>query len=52
MGQYLWLVLIALGGFLIGGVVSVWKTAKLFAAVLALLALLAIAGGVAWYFSS
>ncbi|WP_020498293.1 MULTISPECIES: hypothetical protein [Sciscionella] len=52
MGEWLWILLLALGGFLIGGVISVWKTAKFFAIILLLLALLAIAGGVVWYLST
>lgn len=52
MSSWLWILLIALGGFLLGGVVSVWKTSKGLALVLLLLALLAIAGGVLWSFSA
>ena len=43
------IILLALGGFLIGGVYSVWKTAKLMAVVLCVAALLAIGGAVAWF---
>jgi hypothetical protein len=43
--------LIAVAGFLIGGVYTTWKTAKVTAAVLGGAALLAIAGAVAWYVS-
>ena len=42
------LVLFAVAGFLVGGVAAMWKTAKVMAAVLAVLAVLAAAGGVAW----
>lgn len=41
--------LLALAGFLIGGVYSAWKTAKVMATVLGIGALLAIGGGVAWF---
>ncbi|MFD9963131.1 hypothetical protein [Amycolatopsis sp. NPDC058986] len=40
--------LLALGGFLIGGVYSTWKTARFMAGVLGVAALLAIGGAVAW----
>ncbi|MFD9891866.1 hypothetical protein ACFWY9_21200 [Amycolatopsis sp. NPDC059027] len=40
--------LLALGGFLIGGVYSTWKNAKFLAGVLGVAALLAIGGAVAW----
>jgi len=43
--------LLALAGFLIGGVYSTWKTAKVVAAVLGAGALLAAGGAAAWYFS-
>jgi hypothetical protein len=43
------IVLLALAGFLIGGVYSVWKTAKVMATVLGIGALLAIGGAVAWF---
>ncbi|HKS49028.1 MAG TPA: hypothetical protein VJT49_28750 [Amycolatopsis sp.] len=43
------ILLVALAGFLIGGVYSTWKTAKLMAAVLGVAALLAIGGAVAWF---
>jgi hypothetical protein len=41
--------LLALGGFLVGGVYSTWKTAKVMAAVLGVAALLAIGGAIAWF---
>ncbi|TCP47972.1 hypothetical protein EV191_111177 [Tamaricihabitans halophyticus] len=44
--------LLALAGFLVGGVYSTWKTAKLVAIVLALLALLAAGGAITWLVSS
>ncbi|WP_329050018.1 hypothetical protein OG738_44185 [Amycolatopsis sp. NBC_01488] len=40
--------LLALGGFLVGGVYSTWKTAKVMAAVLGVAALLAIGGAIFW----
>ena len=43
--------LIALAGFLLGGIYTTWKTAKVMAIVLAVAAALAIAGTVAWYLS-
>lgn len=43
--------LLALAGFLVGGVYTTWKTAKLMAGVLALAAMLAVGGAVAWYVS-
>jgi hypothetical protein len=43
--------LIALAGFLIGGVYTTYKTAKVMATVLGLAAVLAIGGAVAWYVS-
>lgn len=44
-------VLIAVAGFLIGGVYTTWKTAKVMAGVLGLAAVLAVGGAVAWYLS-
>lgn len=43
--------LLALGGFLAGGVYSTWKTAKFIAVVLGLAAVLAIGGAVVWLLS-
>lgn len=43
--------LIALAGFLIGGVYTTYRTAKVMATVLGLAAVLAIGGAVAWYVS-
>ncbi|HKN99258.1 MAG TPA: hypothetical protein VJX10_19215 [Pseudonocardiaceae bacterium] len=44
-------ILIAVAGFLVGGVYTTWKTAKVTATVLGVAAALAIAGAVAWYVS-
>ena len=50
MGKdWIWVGLVAVAGFLIGGAYSAWKTSKIMAGVLALLVALAIAGAVAWY---
>ncbi|NIH79307.1 MULTISPECIES: hypothetical protein [Amycolatopsis] len=43
--------LLALGGFLVGGVYSTWKTAKVLAAALLVAALLAVGGAIAWLVS-
>lgn len=43
--------LLAVAGFLVGGVYTTWKTAKVMATVLGVAALLAIGGAVAWYVS-
>jgi hypothetical protein len=43
--------LLALAGFLVGGVYTTWKTAKVMATVLALAAALAVGGAIAWYVS-
>ncbi|MEW2506356.1 hypothetical protein ACQPXB_12030 [Amycolatopsis sp. CA-161197] len=40
--------LLALAGFLAGGVYSTWKTAKFIAVALGVAALLAVGGAVAW----
>jgi hypothetical protein len=49
MGRdWIWIALLALAGFLIGGVYSTWKTAKLMAVLLGVGALLAAGGAVAW----
>ena len=45
------ILLLAVAGFLIGGVYTTWKTAKVMAGVLGVGALLAIGGAVAWYVS-
>jgi hypothetical protein len=54
MSQHQWIAvaLLAVAGFLIGGVYTMWQTAKLFAVVLAVLAVLAAGGAVAWFVSS
>ncbi|MGX7829387.1 hypothetical protein ACTG9Q_30295 [Actinokineospora sp. 24-640] len=43
--------LLALAGILVGGAYTTWKTARLMAVVLGVLALLAAGGAVAWYLS-
>jgi hypothetical protein len=43
--------LLAVAGFLVGGVYTTWKTAKVMAGVLGVAALLALGGAVAWYLS-
>lgn len=43
--------LLALAGFLIGGVYSTWKTARVMATVLAVFAVLSLGGAIAWLFS-
>ncbi|WP_328607664.1 hypothetical protein OG943_00520 [Amycolatopsis sp. NBC_00345] len=40
--------LLALGGFLIGGVYSTWKTAKFVAIALGVAAVLSVGGAIAW----
>lgn len=45
------ILLIAVAGFLIGGVYTTWKTAKVMSTVLGVAAALAIGGAVAWYLS-
>ena len=40
--------LIAVAGFLLGGVYSTWKTARLLAIVLGLAAVVAVGGAVVW----
>jgi hypothetical protein len=40
--------LVVLAGFLAGGVYAAWKTAKVFAVLLGVLAALAIGGAIAW----
>ncbi|WP_188316754.1 hypothetical protein [Solihabitans fulvus] len=49
--DWVWVALLALSGFLIGGVYTTWKTAKFMATVLAVCALLAAGGAVAWMLS-
>lgn len=43
--------LIAVAGFLIGGVYTTWKTAKVMSVVLGVAAALAVGGAIAWYVS-
>lgn len=45
------IVLIAVAGFLIGGVYSTYRTAKLLAAILGICAVLAVGGAVVWLMS-
>lgn len=40
--------LVILAGFLAGGVFAAWKTAKVFAVLLGVLAALALGGAIAW----
>jgi hypothetical protein len=42
------IILLGVAGFLVGGVYATWKTAKLVAVVLAVVAAAAIVGGIAW----
>ncbi|MBB5955774.1 putative membrane protein [Saccharothrix tamanrassetensis] len=46
--EYVVIGLLALAGFLIGGVYSTWKTARGLAIVLVVLTLVAVGGAVAW----
>ncbi|GAA5101918.1 hypothetical protein GCM10023319_68020 [Nocardia iowensis] len=46
------ILLFALAGFLLGGAYSTWKTARKLAIALAVLAVLAAAGGIAWWVGS
>jgi hypothetical protein len=46
--EYVGIGLLALAGFLLGGVYSTWKTAKAVAIVLGLFAVVAVGGAVAW----
>jgi hypothetical protein len=48
VSDYLPMLLLAVAGFLLGGVWVLWKTAKVVAVVLAVAALLALVGGIAW----
>jgi hypothetical protein len=51
--EYIAIALLALAGFLIGGVYTMWKQAsRVAAAVLGVLALLAAGGAVAWFMSN
>ena len=43
--------LVALAGILVGGAYTTWKTNRVAAVVLGVLAALALGGGVAWYLS-
>jgi hypothetical protein len=46
--EYIAIGLLALAGFLLGGVYSTWKTAKAVAVVLIVFVLVAVGGAVAW----
>jgi hypothetical protein len=46
--EYVGIGLLAVAGFLAGGVYSTWKTAKAMAIALIVLAVLAVGGAVAW----
>ncbi|MGH3621644.1 MAG: hypothetical protein ACRDQ5_07615 [Sciscionella sp.] len=50
--EWIWVGLLAVVGFLLGGVYSAWKTSKAAAGVLFALVLLAAGGATAWYFST
>lgn len=47
-GSWIGVALLALAGFLLGGVVSTWRNSRLLAGALGIAAVLAAAGGVAW----
>jgi hypothetical protein len=47
-GSWVGIGLLALAGFLIGGVLSTWRTSRVTAVALGLCAALATTGGVAW----
>ncbi|APU14049.1 MULTISPECIES: hypothetical protein [Actinoalloteichus] len=47
-GDWVWLLLLGVTGFLLGGVISLWKTAKTFAILLLVAALLAGTATVLW----
>ncbi|GAB3496949.1 hypothetical protein [Amycolatopsis cihanbeyliensis] len=46
--EWIAVLLLALAGFLVGGVYSMWKTAKAFAILLGVAAVLAVGGAVVW----
>lgn len=46
--EYVVIGLLALAGFLIGGVYSTWRTARVLSVVLGVLALVAVGGAIAW----
>lgn len=48
MSELIPVFLLAVAGFLAGGAYTAWKTARVFAVVLAVIAVVALAGGVAW----
>ncbi|MBP2477290.1 membrane protein DedA with SNARE-associated domain [Crossiella equi] len=46
--DYVWVILLGLAGFLLGGVYVTWKTSRMFSFVLLAGAVLAAAGAVTW----
>lgn len=48
MQDLLPVLMLAIAGFLLGGVYALWKTARVFAIVLAAAAAIATAGGILW----
>ncbi|GAA2801331.1 hypothetical protein [Crossiella cryophila] len=46
--DWVWLILLGLAGFLLGGVYVTWKTSRMFAFVLLAGAILAAVGAVTW----
>ncbi|WP_168200944.1 hypothetical protein [Allokutzneria sp. NRRL B-24872] len=50
--DYVYIALLALAGFLIGGAYTLWKSMKLIAILLLVGAVLAGAGAVAWWIST
>lgn len=50
-GSWIGVLLLGLAGFLLGGVVSLWRSSRGLAVVLGLCAVLAGAGGLAWLMS-
>jgi len=49
--DWIWVGLLAVAGFLLGGVYATWKTAKAMSVALIVATLLAVGGAAAWYFS-
>ena len=49
--QWIAVGLLAVAGFLIGGVYATWRTAKFVASIIGFLAVLAFGGAVAWFLS-
>jgi hypothetical protein len=48
--EWIFVGLLALAGFLAGGVYATWKTAKILAVALIVAALLALGGAIAWLY--